>query len=54
MCFGVKTVPTTVLRMGAMNIPWCNKLQYLGVMLVGGKSFNVESYKIPGKSRCNP
>ena len=28
--------------MGAMNIPWCNKFQYLGVMLVGEKSFNVD------------
>ena len=42
MCFGVKTVPTTVLRMGAMNIPWCNNFQYLGVMLVSGKSFNID------------
>ena len=28
--FGVKTVPKTVLCMSAMNIPWCNKFQYLG------------------------
>ena len=31
--------------MGAMNISWCNKFQYLEVMqlmLVGGKSFNVD------------
>ena len=25
-----------------MNISWCNKFQYLGVMLVSGKSLNVD------------
>ena len=33
--FGVKTVLKIVLCMGAMNILWCNKFRYLGVMLVG-------------------
>ena len=40
--FGGKTVPKTVFYMGAMNIPWFNKFQYLGVILVGGKSYNID------------
>ena len=38
--FRVKSVKKTVLCM-AMNIPWCNKFQYLGVMRVCEKSLNV-------------
>ena len=28
--------------MDAINIPCCNKFQYFRIMLVGGKSFNVD------------
>ena len=40
--FGVKAVPKTVFCMGAINIHLCNKFQYTGVMLVGGKVFNAD------------